>query len=406
MGKQDANLLTTVDLGSAKTCVLVADVAGGLLRYAGHGAAESRGSRKGAIVDLDKAVASVQRAVEEAEAASGRSVESAWVGVAGAHIRGVNSRGGIALGNRPREISRDDVRDAVDKARAIALPPDRQVLHILPQEFIVDDEAGIRDPLGMIGSRLAVQVHLVTASSSAVQNVVTVLNRAGLEVEDVVYEPLAAADAVLKPDERELGVALVDLGAGSADVVTYCEGTVSHSGVVPVGGDHFTSDVSVGLRTPLYDAEKVKRLFGCAIAERIPDANEIEVPTVGDRGSRMMPQRLLADILEPRGVELMEMLADALEKARVLELCGAGVVLTGGAARLNGLVEQCERILKRPARLGVPAPIAGMPAALAEPEYAALVGMALYAHRSRLARRPPERGIVSKLKSLFAKTAD
>lgn len=406
MGKEHSTLLTTVDLGSAKSAVLVGEIADGILRYAGHGSSESRGSRKGTIVDLDKAVLSVQKALEEAEAASARTLESAVVGVAGAHIRGVNSRGGITLGSRPREITRDDVREAVDKARAVALPPDRQVLHILPQEFIVDDEMGIRDPLGMIGSRLAVQVHLVTASSSAVQNVVTVLNRAGLEVEDIVYEPLAAADAILKPDERDLGVALLDLGAGSADIVTYCDGAVSHSGVVPVGGDHFTSDVSVGLRTPLYDAEKVKRLFGCAIADRIPEGNEIEVPTVGDRGSRMMPQRLLAEILEPRAVELLEMVEDALQKARVLDLCGAGLVLTGGAARLNGMVEQCERILKRPARLGSPAPIGGLPAALAEPEYAALIGLALYAHRSRLARRAPDKGIVGKLKSLFAKTAD
>lgn len=406
MGKEHANLLTTVDLGSAKTCVLVSEISDGVLHYLAHGTSESRGSRKGAIVDLDKAIASVQKALNEAEAACGQALESAVVGVAGAHVRGVNSRGGISLGNRPREITREDVRDAVEKARGIALPADRQVLHILPQEFILDDEAGIRDPLGMIGSRLEVQVHLVTASSSAVQNVVTVVNRAGLEVDDLVYEPLAAADAVLKPDERELGVALVDLGAGSADVVTYCEGAVSHTGVIPVGGDHFTSDVSVGLRTPLNDAEKVKRLFGSAIADRIPEANEIEVPVVGDRGSRMMPQRLLAEILEPRALEVLEMLAEALDKARVLDLCGAGIVLTGGGARLGGMVEQCERILKRPARLGTPAPIAHMPAALAEPEYSSPVGMAFYAHRSRLARRAPDKGIVGKLKALFAKTAD
>lgn len=406
MGKEEANLLTTVDVGSAKTCVLASEVAEGGLRYAGHGVTESRGSRKGVIVDLDKAVASVQKAVEEAESLAQRPVEGAVVGIGGAHIRGVNSRGGVTLGSRPREITRDDVREAVEKARAIAIPPDRQVLHILPQEFIVDDEPGIRDPLGMIGARLEVQVHLVTAASSAVQNVVTVLNKAGVEVQDVIYEPVAAADAVLKPDERELGVALIDIGAGSADVITYCEGSVSHSAVVPVGGDHFTSDVSVGMRTPLYDAEKVKRLFGSAIADRIPEANEIEVPTVGDRGSRMMPQRLLADILEPRAVELLEMVAENLEKARVLELCGAGVVLTGGGARLSGMLEQCERILKRPTRLGTPMAIAKMPAAMAEPEYATPVGLAFYAHRSRLARRSPDKGIVGKLKALFAKTAD
>ncbi len=297
MGKLNSNLLTAIDVGSAKTCALVAEITDSGLRYCGHGITESRGSRKGLIVDLERAVASVQKAVEEAENACGAPIEHALVGVAGAHVRGVNSQGGIVLGSRAREITREDIRQAVEKARAIALPADRQVLHLLPQEFILDDQRGVREPSGMVGTKLEVKVHVVTTASSATQNVVTTLNRAGIHVDDTIYEALACADAVLRPDERELGACVADIGAGSTDVAVFHEGAVVHTGVVPIGGDHFTNDVAVGLRTPLADAEKIKRLFGCASVTRIPEANEIEVPSVGDRPSRLMSQRLLGEVL-------------------------------------------------------------------------------------------------------------
>ncbi|MGH9492259.1 MAG: cell division protein FtsA, partial [Terriglobales bacterium] len=283
MGKPQPNLLTAIDVGSAKTCVLVAEITENGLRYRGHGVSESRGSRRGLIVDLEKAVASIQRAVDEAEAVAGVNVEHALVGVAGTHIRGVNSRGGISLGGRAREITREDIRHAVEKARAIALPADREVVHLLPQQFILDDQEGIRDPAGMLGAKLEVKVHVVTAASTATQNVVSALNRAGIHVDDTVFEPLASADAILKPDERELGVCLADIGAGSTDLVVLHEGSVVHTAVIPVGGDHFTNDVAVGLRTPLAEAEKIKRGFGSALVARVPEGNEIEVPAVGDR---------------------------------------------------------------------------------------------------------------------------
>jgi cell division protein FtsA len=402
MGRRQEAILTAIDVGSAKTGVLVAEITETGLRYRGHGVSDSRGSRKGVIVDLEKAVASIQRAVEAAETASGVVIESALAGVAGSHVRGVNSRGGL-LSSRPREITREDVRHTVEKARAINLPADREVLHILPQEFILDQQGSIRDPLGMQGSKLEVQVHLVTTAASATQNVVNALNRAGIHVDDTVFEPLAAADATLKSDEKELGVCLADVGAGSTDLIVFCEGVVAHTAVVPIGGDHFTSDVAVGLRTPLPDAEKIKRLFGCALMARVPEGNEVEVPAVGDRPSRLLPQRLLAEILEPRARELFEMLRENLRHAGVLEICGAGIVLTGGAARLPALLEVAEDVLRRPARLALPLPLDKMPAELAEPEFATLIGLVLYGHRARLTRGTQNHNFLSRLKSWLGK---
>ncbi|HVP42141.1 MAG TPA: cell division protein FtsA [Terriglobales bacterium] len=404
MNKDQHNLLTAIDVGSAKTCALVAEVTDSGPRYRGHGVCESRGSRKGVIVDLEKAVLSVQKAVEEAEQSAGVAVERAMVGVAGAHVRGVNSRGGINVG-RSREITRDDVRSAIERARSITLPDDREILHLLPQQFILDEQGSIRDPAGMLGAKLEVQVHVVTAASTAAQNIITALNRAGIHVDDTVFEPLAAADACLKNDERELGVCLADIGAGSTDLIVFHEGAVVHSGVVPIGGDHFTSDVAVGLRTPLADAEKIKKLFGCAVVTKVPEQNEIEVPAVGDRPSRLMGQRFLAEIIEPRARELFELMRDNLRQAGVLELCAAGVVLTGGGSRLNGILDIAEDVLRRPARKAVPVPISKMSSQLAEPEFASTIGMILYGHRARLARGTQDSSFTSKLKALFAKRA-
>ena len=271
MGSQTENLLTVIDVGSAKTCVIVAEVNDYALRYRGHGISDSRGMRKGVIADLDKAVDSIKKAVEEAENVAQAPVEHAVVGVAGSHIRGVNSHGGISLGSRSREISREDVRQAVEKARSIAMPEDREALHLLPQEFIVDGQGGVHDPAGLMGRKLEVRVHVVTAGTTATQNVVTAMNRAGIHVDDTVFEALACADSVLQTDERELGVCLVDIGAGSTDLIVYFEGVVIHTGVIPIGGDHFTNDVGVGFSTPIPDAENIKKMFGCAIVTRIPE---------------------------------------------------------------------------------------------------------------------------------------
>ena len=403
MSRFEQNFLTAIDIGSAKTCALVTELTENGPRYCGHGISDARGSRKGVIVDLDKAAASVQRAVEQAEQMVGAPVERALVGVAGPHVRGINSRGGISLGSRPREIGREEIRQAVERARAFNLPEDRQTVHLLPQQFILDQQDGIRDPEGMVGTRLEAQVHVVTASATAAQTVVTALNRAGIHVDDTVYEPLAAADAILRPDERELGVCLADIGAGSTDLVVYYEGVIAHTSVVPIGGDHFTNDVAVGLRTPLADADKIKRSFGCAVVTKIPETNEIEVPSVGDKPSRLMPQRFLCEVLQARAQELFEHVRDNLRHAGVLEMCGAGIVLTGGGARLNAIAEIAEQVLRRPVRLPLPAPVDKMPAELAAPEFAAVIGMIFYGNRMRLARNAPEQGFAAKLRSLFAR---
>ncbi len=403
MGKDQKNTITVLDIGSAKTVALICDVSDSGLRYRGHAVTESRGSRKGVLVELDKAVQSIQRAVEAAEKLAECTVGNAVVSIGGAHIKGISSRGGISLGSRPREVTREDVRAAVEKARSINLPPDREILHLLQQEFILDDQAGVRDPAGMMASRLEVNLHLVTASASASQNVITSANRAGVHVDNTVYEALVAADCTLRAEEKEMGVCLVDIGAGSSELIVYYEGMAVHSGVVPIGGDHFTNDVAVGLRTPLVEAEKIKKLFGNTISSKVPEANEIEVPAVGDRPSRLMPQRFLAEILEPRAAELCELLRDHLHHAGVLELCSAGIVLTGGGSRLNGLPEIFERVLQRPLRLANPAPIARMPAQLAEPEFATVIGLAMYAHRTTVAKISQDHGFGSRLRSLLAR---
>jgi cell division protein FtsA len=400
MTKPHENFLTAIDVGSAKTCVFVAEITDNGLRYRSHGMADSRGSRKGIIVDLEKAVASIQKAVEQAEDSAGFPIERAVLGVAGSHIRGINTHGGIIF-NRPREIARDEIRMAVDKARAIPLPPDREVLHLLPQEFILDDQPGVHDPLGMIATRLEVRVHMISAAASATQNVIIAVNRAGIHVDDTVFEPLACADSVLRSDERELGVCLADIGAGSTSVMVIQDSAVAHSAVLPVGGDHFTSDLSVGLCTPILHAEKIKKLFGNAIVTLIPEVNEIEVPSVGDRASRLVSQRMVGEILEPRARELFEMLRENLRHAGMLEICAAGIVLTGGGSRLPGIMDIADSVLRKPVRMAWPVPIAKMPSLLAEPEFATVLGMVVYGHRARTARGVQDERWSSKLKAIL-----
>jgi len=403
MGTRQQNTITVLDIGSAKTLALICETTETGLRYRGHGMTESRGSRKGVITELDKAVQSVQKAVEEAERVAECSVGNALIAVGGAHVKGISSRGGVTLGSRPREVSREDIREAVEKARSVHLPAEREVLHLLPREFILDDQDGVRDPAGMMGSRLEVNLHIITAAASAVQNVVTAANRAGMHVDNVVCEAMMSADSTLRADEKEIGICLADIGAGSTDVIVYAEGMVAHSGAVPVGGDHFTNDLSVGLRTPLAAAEEIKKAYGHAIRNNVPLNSEIEAPAVGDRHSRLLPQSFVAEIIEPRAAELCELLRDHLRQAGVLESCPAGVVLTGGGAGLNDLVELCERVMKRPVRLGMPVAIAKLPPQLAEPAFATAIGLAMYAHRNAVARISPEQGIGSKLRALWTR---
>jgi cell division protein FtsA len=400
MPRPTEHFLTAIDVGSAKTCVLVAEITDSGLRYRGHGLAESRGSRKGIIVDLDKAVASIQKAVERAEDTANIPIEHALLGVAGAHVRGMNTHGGMVF-SRAREIGRDEIRQAVEKARGITLPPDREVLHLLPKEFILDEQSGVHDPLGMIATRLEVRVHMITAATSATQNVVTAVNRAGVHVDDTVFEPLACADSVLRSDERELGICLADIGAGSTNVLVVQEGAVAHSAVLPVGGDHFTSDLSVGLCTPIVEAEKIKKAFGNTVVTLIPEGNEVEVPSVGDRPSRLVSQRMVGEILEPRARELFEMLRENLRHSGMLEVCAAGLVLSGGGSRLPGIMDVADSVIRKPIRMAWPVPIAKMPSSLGEPEFATLLGMVAYGHRARSARGIQDDRWSSRLKAML-----
>ena len=402
MPNYQPNFITAIDAGSAKTCVLVAELSENGLRYRGHGIAESRGLRKGVISELDKAASSIQKAVEQAEDAAGIPIEHALIGIAGAHVRGMNSHGGIGFGGRSREIGREEIGQAVDKARTVLLPADREILHLLPQEFILDDQPAVQDPMGMMATKLEVRLHMVTASSSAIQNLVTAVNRAGVHVDDTIFEPLACADSVLRADERELGVCLADLGAGSCDLIVFQQGAVAHTAVIPIGGDHFTGDLSIGMCTPMADAEALKKNFGNAVPTLIPEGNEVEVPSVGDRPSRMMPQRMAGEILEPRARELFELVRDELRRAGLIDQCIAGLVLSGGASRLPGILDVAESVLRKAARLAWPTPMAKMPALLAEPEFAAVLGMAYYGHRARLARGLEHSGFGSRMKALFA----
>jgi len=413
MARRSRNLVA-LDIGSRKTCVLIgapesAAPAGpdpigageANVRLLGSGVAESRGTRRGVIVNLEMTVASIRQAVQQAEAAAGATVESAMVGIAGMHLKSVNSRGGVSLGSRPRDITREDVRSAVDAARAISLPEDREVIHVLPQEFLLDAQNGIRDPIGMIGSRLEANVHIVTASAAATQNVVTAANRAGVLVADTVLEPLAAADACLSADEKELGVALIDIGGGTSELIVFEHGAVRHTGVIPVGGDHFSNDVAVGLRTPIPEAERIKCRYGCALFDILKEDQAIEITSVGDRPPRTVFQRALCDILGPRAQELITLIRDELRRGGYDRALGAGVVLTGGGARLHGMIEVAERILEKPVRLAIPRRLGNMPPDIEQPEYSAAVGLLLYAGRLERLEQQRHVGFGERLKKLM-----
>jgi cell division protein FtsA len=401
VGKKE-RYLVALDIGSAKTCALIADIENGSTRFLGMGAAESKGSRKGLIVNLDAAVSSIRRALEEAEGVANVPVESAVVGVAGSHVRGVNSRGGISLGARSRDIEKEHVRRAVDAARAITLPDDREILHVLPQDFLVDQQDNIRDPIGMVGQKLEVNVHIVTASVAATQNVVTAVNRAGVVVSDTALEPLASAEAVLTQDERELGCCLLDIGGGTTELIVYSGGVVRHTGAVAVGGDHFSNDLAVGLRTPIPEAERIKREYGSASRELVIEDRSIQIASVGDRPPRTVFTRMLNEIIEPRAQELLTLVRDDLRRAGLDTQIPAGLVLAGGGARLTGLAELAERLFSLPVRCAMPRGLEDMPEELSQPEYATVVGLLLYgAHARQVAAQRPNT-LAAKLKSMFA----
>jgi cell division protein FtsA len=401
LAKKD-KYIVGLDIGSTKTCALLAEMEDEQVRFLALGAAESKGLRKGLIVNLDSTVSSIRRAVEEAESVANVPVESAVIGVAGSHVRGVNSRGAVSLGPRPRDIEREDVKRAIDTARNISLPEDREVLHVLPHEFRVDAQDGIRDPIGMVGQRLEANVHIVTASSSATQNLVTAANKAGILINDTVLEPLASSEACLTQDERELGCCLLDIGGGTTELIVYGGGVVRHTGAVAIGGDHFTNDLAVGLRTPIPEAERIKRHHGCAAAAFLRDDGSIEIASVGDRPPRTIFAHMLTEIIEPRAQELLALVEDDLQRAGLDKQIPAGLILAGGGARLNGLQDLAEQGFRLPVRMSEPRGIVDLPEQVAQPEYATVVGLVLNAAKARRAGPAKSGSLVSKLRAMFA----
>ena len=377
--------LVGLDVGTSHVCAVVGEGRDdGSLDIVGLGVAESRGIKRGVVVNLEAAVDSIKKAVEEAELMAGVEIDSVHLSLSGPHIKGFNSRGVIAVAGKNREITRDDVRRAIDAAKAVALPAGREILHVLPQDFVVDEQDGIGAPVGMTGARLEVNVHVITGAASSTQNIIACVNRAGVSVVDTVIGQLAAAEAVLTSDEKELGVALVDVGGGTADLAIFERGSLWHTAVVAVGGDHFTSDIAVGLRTPIPDAEKLKRKNGCALSSMVDEDETIEVPSVGGRKPRLMARRILSEILQPRAEEIFHLIWDEIRRAGYEKSLNSGIVLTGGGSILEGMPEIAEQIFDLPIRRGCPADVGGLADHVNSPTFATPVGLVLYAHRNRV----------------------
>src|SRR3954465_10782831 len=380
-----------LDIGTSKvTCIVGAPSEEGVLQVLGVGEAESRGLRKGVIVNPDAAVEAIKRAVEDAERMSGLDAEEVTINLAGSHIMGFNGQAIVAVSGRDREITADDVRRAIDSACAIQLPAGREIVDRLPQEFIVDDQDGINDPVGMIGARLAVKVHIVTSPVTARQNAINAVNRSGLVVADMVLEQLAAAEASLSDDDKEFGAALVDIGAETTGLIIYQRGAVQHTAVFPLGGSHFTNDIAFGLRTPIPEAERIKRTVGCACSTALNDQERselVEVPSVGGRAPRQLSRQILCDILQPRAEEVLMHVADEIKDAGWERQLSSGVVITGGGALLAGMPEIAEQVFDAPVRVGFPERdrFGGLIEDIQSPAWAAAAGLALLAHRTQAA---------------------
>jgi cell division protein FtsA len=374
-----SSLIVGLDIGTYKVAAVVAEVGDSGVEIIGIGTAASRGLRKGVVVNIDATVESIRKAIAEAELMAGCEIHSVYAGIAGAHVKGFNSHGVVAV--KSGEVMSGDVERVLDAARAVALPMDRQIVHVLPQEFLVDDQDGIREPIGMSGVRLESKVHIITASVTSTQNVVKCCQRSGLGVAGVVLEPLASAEAVATPEERELGVALIDIGGGTTDLVVFHSGAVKHTAVLPVGGNHLTNDIATGLRTPFAEAEKVKQRFGCALSSMVSRDEAIEVPSIGMRGPRVLSRQILAEIIEPRIEEIFTLVGREITRAGFEDVLASGVVVTGGTTILEGVPELAEQVFHVPVRRGVPLQVGGLVDVITSPMYATGVGLILYGLR-------------------------
>jgi cell division protein FtsA len=372
-------LIVGLDIGTTKVCVVIGHYnESGQLEITGVGTTPSRGLRRGVVINIETTVRSITNAVEAAEMMSGREVHAVYTGIAGGHIEGINSRGVVAVTGKGREITREDVDRVVDAAKAIVIPMDREVLHVIPQEFIVDEQRGIKNPIGMVGVRLEAEVHIITGAVTSAQNIVKCVNRAGFKVNDIALEPLASSKAVLSQDEKELGVLLIDLGGGTTDVLVHLEGAPYHTEVLSVGGDQVTNDISIMLKTPLEAAEKIKKEAGCCYAALVQAEEEVRVPGVGGRAPRSIRRLELAEIIQPRMAEILGMIREQIERKGYLGLLGGGVVLAGGGSLLAGTSELASEIFNLPARIGYPLRLGGLVEEYYSPIYSTGVGLVLY----------------------------
>lgn len=375
--KVEQETIVALDIGTSKVVALVGGITDdGKLEVIGIGSYPSRGLKKGVVVNIESTIQSIQRAVEEAELMSGMQIDSVYVGIAGSHVRSLNSHGIVAI--KDKEVTSFDVDRVMDAARAVAIPADQRILHVLPQEYVIDQQEGIREPIGMSGVRLEARVHLVTAAHSAAQNIVKCVERCGLRVEDIILEQVASSYAVLEEDEKELGVCLVDIGGGTSDIAVFMNGSIHHTAVIPIAGDQVTNDIAVAVRTPTPHAERIKVGFGTALRQLVEEEEFVEVPGVGEREARSLSTQTLASVIEPRYEELFSLVLQELRRSGYEERIGAGIVLTGGTSKMHGVVELAEEVFHMPVRIGMPRGIGGLRGEVQNPIHSTGVGLLLY----------------------------
>ena len=404
--KATSNLIVGLDIGTSKVVAIVGEVTvEGEIDIIGIGTQPSRGLKKGVVVNIESTVQSIQRAVEEAELMAGCQLRSVYAGIAGSHIRSINSHGIVAI--KEKEVTAADVARVIDAAKAVAIPADQRILHVLPQEFVIDSSEGIRDPISMSGVRLEAKVHLVTGAMSAAQNIIKCVRRCGLEVDDIILEQLASSAAVLTEDEKELGVCLVDIGGGTTDIAVFSDGAIRHTAVIPIAGDQVTNDIAVALRTPTQYANDLKIKYACALRQLAAEDETIEVPSVGDREPRRLARQTLAEVVEPRYEELLSLVQAELRRSGFEEICAAGVVLTGGSSKMEGAIELAEEIFHMPVRLGYPQHVSGLVDVVRNPIHSTGVGLLLFGNRQQSGLssyhldEQSEAGILKRMKGWF-----
>ena len=404
--KPDKNLIVGLDIGTSKIAAIVGEISvDDEIEIIGIGSTRSRGLKKGVVVNIESTVHSIQRAIEEAELMAGCEIHSVYTGIAGSHIRSLNSHGIVAI--RDNEVSSGDVDRVIDAARAVAIPADQKILHILPQEFVIDSQEGVKEPIGMSGVRLEAKVHIVTGAVSAAQNIIKCVRRCGLEVDDIILEQLASSYSVLTEDEKDLGVCLVDIGGGTTDIAVFTDGAIHHTAVIPIAGDQVTNDIAIALRTPTQHAEDIKVQYACALTQLANPEETIEVPSVGDRPPRRLARQTLAEVVEPRYEELFSLVQAEIRRSGFEDLIAAGIVLTGGSSKMEGVVELAEEIFHMPVRIGIPTYVTGLSDVVKSPIYSTGVGLLLFG-RKQLHETMPQirlnghmKGVCDRMKSWF-----